>query len=325
MLNHPTSFPNRAGDLFPLARVAARLGLLTGALIAGAADSTVVLQVQRGPSPAGPWTAAAEVKVTAPAAAEFYRVSVASVTTPSVPEGFVWIPAGGFTMGSPDTETSRRAAEGPQTVVRVSQGFWMSSLETTQREWTSVMDSNGSSVIDPDLPVDSVGWEEAMEYCVRLTARERAAGRLPGGYVYRLPTEAEWEYACRAGTTTASYLGNSLSSADANFDGSQPYGTGAVGDSIGHTVRGGRYPANPWGLHDMLGNVWEWCMDWHPSKLSGGRVTDPVGAGLAKQRALRGGSWQNDGAVCRASYRYLIGPVFRTFASGLRPVIAREL
>lgn len=290
-----------------------------------AADPGRVLHLQESSTVTGPWTAIAQVRVASTSTPAFYRVAWESGKAVQIPAGFAWIESGRFMMGTPDTEVGRRTAEGPRTGVRISEGFWMSQYETTQREWVEVMSNNGSSVLDPDLPVDSVSYEDAMEYCTRLTQRESAAGRLPEGYVYRLPTEAEWEYACRAGTTNATSFGDSLSSTNANFDGTQPYGAVAAGPAVGSTVRGGLYPPNAWGLYDMHGNVWEWCGDWHPSRLPGGWVTDPVGAGSTKQRALRGGAWHNEGALCRSGYRYLIGPIFRAFSSGLRPVIARAL
>ncbi len=304
------------------------MGIATvAALTLSAADVPRVLQIQQAQLATGPWVGVGEVSVNLPGTSGqgYYRLAWDGSGTSSVPASYAWIPGGGFSMGTPDSEVQRRTAEGPQTAVRISQGFWMSRLETTQREWAEVMVPNDSSAVGPDLPVDSVGWDDAVEYCSRLTLREREAGRLPSGYVYRLPTEAEWEYACRAGSTNATFFGDSLSSTNANFDGSQPYGSAAVGPNIGRTVRGGQYPPNAWGLHDMHGNVWEWCGDWHPSKLPGGWVTDPVGAGSVRQRALRGGAWHNEGAMCRSGYRYLIGPIFRAFSSGLRPVVARQL
>jgi formylglycine-generating enzyme required for sulfatase activity len=320
--------------LFPLLRysaparqwLVASVIALSGLVAAGTAGAAgLLLEVQRGPSITGPWTKVSEVTVDSPLPTEFFRVA-ASVPAPARDvEGYVWIPSGVFTMGTPDKEAQRRTSEGPQTVVRISEGFWMSRLETTQRQWSELMDSNTSSVRDPDLPVDSVSWDEALEYCAKLTTRERAAGRLPAGYIYRLPTEAEWEFACRAGSAGPFSFGDSLSSTNANFDGARPYGEAASGPSVGGTVRGGQYPANAWGLHDMHGNVWEWCLDWHPSRLSGGKVTDPVGSGSVRQRAMRGGAWHNEAMACRSGYRYLIGPIFRAFSSGLRPVVAKEL
>lgn len=258
-------------------------------------------------------------------ASGFFRLQINTNTPAALLPGYVWVPAGSFTMGTPDTEPLRRTVEGPLTVVKIAQGFWMSRLETTQREWASVMEVDDASVAEPDLPMMSVSWEDANDYCARLTERERTAGRLPQGYVVRLPTEAEWEYACRAGTQGPSVFGDSLSSTNANFDGSKPYGDAAKGPALNRAVVGGQYPPNAWGLHDMHGNVWEWCSDWHPNRLPGGKVTDPVGAGSVRQRALRGGGWHNEGAACRSGYRYLIGPIFRASSTGLRPVIAPAL
>lgn len=299
--------------------------LVAGSPLARSAERELVLEVQQASAASGPWSRVTEIKVPMVEGSAFFRVGTSVTSGVAVPSNFVWIPAGSVLMGTPDSEVGRRTAEGPQTLVRFGSGFWISRYETTQREWVAVMEFNNSATPHPDLPADAISYDEAVEYCAKLTVREREAGRLPSGYVYRLPTEAEWEYACRAGTTTATVYGDALSSTNANFDGITPYGGAAEGPSLGGTVPGGRYPANAWGLYDMHGNVWEWCMDWHPSRLPGGRVTDPVGAGSTRQRALRGGAWHNEGVACRSGYRYLIGPIFRLASSGLRPVIAREI
>lgn len=198
---------------------------------------------------------------------------------PSVAGNLVWIPCGTFTMGSPDSEPARYSDEGPQTRVTISRGFWMGKYEVTQGEYLAVMGSNPSyfttqdwfgNPISPDLsrPVEQVSWNDAVAYCAALTTRERSAGRLPAGYVYQLPTEAEWEYACRAGTTTPFYYGNELRSGMANFDGRYEYPPcGGVplscynpnGILLGRTTSVGSYAPNAWGLYDMHGNVWEWC------------------------------------------------------------------
>ncbi len=290
------------------------------------AAAVVTLQVQRAASLEGPWSKVTEIDVPAVEPGEYFRVGIDPAGKVEVPAHFTRIPAGVFTLGTPDTEANRRTSEGPQTVVRLTEGFWMSRYETTQREWVAVMGTNPSpNSGDPELPMDNVSHQDALEYCSKLTTLERAAGRLPHGLVYRLPTEAEWEYACRAGTTNATFFGDALSSTNANFAGDFPYGGAEKGPSLGRTARVGSYPPNAWGLYDMHGNVWEWCVDWHPSRLPGGRVADPVGQGSTRQRALRGGAWHNEGVFCRSGFRYLIGPVFRAFSSGLRPVIAAPL
>jgi len=239
------------------------------------------------------------------------------------PELLVWIPPGSFTMGSPSTEKARRADEGPQTQVTLSRGFWMSKHETTQEEYLSVMGGNPSNFPgDLKRPVEQVSWEDATNYCAKLTVRERTARRLPSGYAYRLPTEAEWEYACRAGTTNATAFGNSLGSAQANFKGAYPYGEAAKGSNLGKTVKVRSYAPNAWGLFDMHGNVWEWCLNWYAGSLPGGSVTDPQGPNRAVYRPLRGGGWLNYGWDCRSATRFILLPDNSGDDIGFRPVLA---
>ncbi len=292
---------------------------------ATAPDAALVLQIEQADTAAGPWTALGKVvpPVGSDSGVVRLRIEGGSVFRP--PAGYVWIPPGQFLMGTPTNEVSRRGAEGPQTRVRISQGFWMSKYEVTQAEYEAVMGANGSFFVGPELPVDQVSWDEAMEYCTKLNAREQAAGRLPAGLTYRLPTEAEWEYACRAGTTNASAFGSELSSTQANFDGTKPYNGGAVGPNLGLTVKVGSYPANDWGLHDMHGNVSEWVMDWSTGALPGGRMTDlvaPSVAGVTLVRMHRGGAWHSEGQQCRSGSRTTVTRVLRVISSGFRPVLS---
>ena len=239
------------------------------------------------------------------------------------PELYVWIPPGTFTMGSPLTEVGRWERDGPQTQVTIKQGFWISKYEVTQKEYLNVMGTNPSSFTgDLMRPVEQVNWADATNYCGKLTQQERALGRLPFGYVYRLPTEAEWEYACRAGTTTATAFGNSLSSTQANFEGTHPYNGAAIGPSIGKTSVAGSYSSNPWGLYDMHGNVWEWCLDWWSDALPGGSVSDPEGPSSGSYRVSRGGCWSNSGNYCRSGLRNYYTIEFKSFYLGFRPVLA---
>ena len=255
----------------------------------------------------------------------FYR---ASSETPSasgaVLKHLVWIDPGTFTMGSPSTEIYRNAQEGPQTQVTISRGFALSKYETTQEEYLAVMGTNPSGFLgDLQRPVEQVSWEDATNFCVRLTSAELLAGRLPAGYTYRLPTEAEWEYACRAGTTTATPYGNSLSSTQANFIGTGPYGGAAPGPNLKTTTPVGSYLPNAWGLYDMPGNVSEWCLDRYEGSLPGGSVTDPLRAWNVGACCFvyRGGGWTDYGWQCRSATRYGTGPRSRTTRVGLRPVM----
>jgi formylglycine-generating enzyme required for sulfatase activity len=254
----------------------------------------------------------------------FYEVAMTGGAESSGPTNMVWIPPGTFTMGSPSTEVDRSSAEDPQTRVTISRGFWMGKYTVTQREYQALMGSNPSYFTgELERPVEQVTWYNATNYCGKLTDRERSAGRLPAGYVYRLPTEAEWEYACRAGTTTATAFGNSLSSTQANFDGNlYPYNGAAPGPYLGRTTKVGSYAPNAWGLYDMHGNVWEWCLDWYSGSLPGGSVTDPRGPISGSYRVIRGGSWVYDGWLCRSAQRSRTWPDSPGYDLGFRVVLA---
>jgi formylglycine-generating enzyme required for sulfatase activity len=263
------------------------------------------------------------------------------------PTSLAWIPPGTFTMGSPSNEAERQDAEGPQTVVTLPSGFFMGKYPVTQGEYLAVMGSNpsyfrngtdgtnsggtGNTITNESRhPVEMVSWNDAVNYCASLTAQEQSAGRLPGGWLYRLPTEAEWEYACRGGTTTAFHDGSALRSGMANFDGLYEYDAslGTTNNSggifLGRTTVVGSYEANGWGLSDMHGNVREWCADlWDGSSLPGGRVVDPQGRITALARMVRGGSWHDVAGNCRSAVRLNYGfPDERYFDSGFRVVLA---
>jgi formylglycine-generating enzyme required for sulfatase activity len=202
--------------------------------------------------------------------------------------------------------------------VTLTKGYWLAETETTQELFESVMGTNPANFQHPLSPVQQVSWQDAVAFCVKLTERERVAGRLGPTAEYRLPSEAEWEYACRAGTTTATAFGDSLSSAQANFDGNVPYNGAAMGPDLMQTCEVGKYAANAWGLRDMHGNVFEWCLDWYVDRLKGG--TNPIVDTSAgnENRVLRGGSWRDFGADCRSSNRLRSAPGNRPSSYGFR-------
>ena len=232
------------------------------------------------------------------------------------------IPAGKFMMG-----------EG---AVTLTKPFWLGKTEVTQGQFKKVMGTetwlNQDDVqIGEDNPATYVDWNNAATFCQRLTDLERKAGTLPAGESYRLPTDAEWEYACRAGTTTTYSFGDGndinrwLRSARfpardlelgqyAWFDGNLGDGEKSTRENYAHAV--GLKKPNPWGLHDMHGNVWEWCSDWYGHELSGG--TDPVGPNRDVNRVLRGGSWWSYPGFCRSAIRDYDVPSSRNGLLGFR-------
>ncbi|MEB3232091.1 MAG: formylglycine-generating enzyme family protein [Leptolyngbyaceae bacterium] len=264
--------------------------------------------------------------------------SVLSVSQPlseAVSLVLVKVPSGEFLMGSPEDELERTESEGPQHRVKVS-GFWMGQYPVTQAEWRIVagypqvnreLNSDPSQFKGNQLPVEQVSWEDAVEFCQRLSQHT--------GFNYRLPTEAEWEYACRAGTTTPFHFGETITTDLANYRGtdwkeqgwSGSYGDGPKGIYREETTSVGSFGvSNAFGLCDMHGNVFEWCQDpWHENYK--GTPTD----GSAWQentlqsnhrRVTRGGSWRSNPGKCRSAYRDLGDPVYRSSSIGFRVVLA---
>jgi formylglycine-generating enzyme required for sulfatase activity len=243
------------------------------------------------------------------------------VLTNSIGMKLAPIPAGKFLMGSPATEKDRDAME-QQHEVEITRPFYMGVYEVTQSEYTKVMgkprnagahfhQGNGGG---PDHPMEQVRWTQAVEFCNRLSAlaEEKREGRR-----YRLPTEAEWEYACRADTRTAFHCGDTLSSNDANFNGDFPYGGADRGPYLRKTARVGSYKPNAWGLYNMHGNVAEWCSDWYdPDYYKNSPRKDPPGPekGVLPTdynnfyRVIRGGCWLDEARGCRSAYRFRAMP-----------------
>lgn len=290
------------------------------------------------------------------------------------------IPAGEFVMGSPDSEPGHVVNEAPLTHVILPHAFWLGKYEVTYGQWKALMgtelltqarlmladdalyflggrertvrdriglskDANPRDAIgnmDDELPMYWVNWDEATEFCRRLTEAERKAGRLPAGYEYRLPTEAEWEYASRAGTTTATYAGDidikgarnapvldaiawyagnsSVGYSGKGWDTTDWEGKQYPGGDAGPRAVGTRRP-NAWGLYDMLGNVNEWCRDWF-GQLPGGTVSAPRGPTTGVLRVIRGGSWFNNARGARAANRDWSKPGRRFYGLGFRVALA---
>jgi formylglycine-generating enzyme required for sulfatase activity len=236
----------------------------------------------------------------------------------------VLIPAGTFMMGSAAEEALHRLNELPRHEVAITQPFYMSVHLVTQGQYEQVMRTNPARFNaagggDLNHPVERISWDDAMEFCRRLSAlpEEKQAGR-----TYRLPTEAEWEYACRAGTPTPFSFGPALTGAQANFDANFPAGDSEKARPAGRTMPVGSYAANNFGLHDMHGNLWEWCGDWYDGgyyRASPRR--DPPGPATGRFRVVRGGAWRNHAATCRAAYRNALVPNNRDPYTGFRVVM----
>jgi formylglycine-generating enzyme required for sulfatase activity len=248
----------------------------------------------------------------------FYRAAAMEA-----PTNMVFIPPGTFRMGSPTNEVDRNHWEGPQTAVTISRGFWMGKYAVTQGEYLAVMGSNPSYFStnngyaeDRSRPVEEVSWFDATSYCGQLTQRERAQGRIATNSVYRLPTEAEWEYACRGWTSDRQFsygddLGYTNLTNYAWYIENSGFTTHPVGQKL----------PNPWGLHDMYGNVWEWCQDWFGT-YSGGIAVDPQGLASGSDRVIRGSYWSSVAWDCRSACRNYGYPGGRTSDLGFRVVLA---
>ena len=217
----------------------------------------------------------------------------------------LWVKPGTFEMGSPSSEKDRDDDETPHAVT-LTQGFYLGKHEVTQSQWEKVMGSNPSHFKGGDRPVEKVSWTDVTSFCNKLTASERTAGRLPAGMTYQLPTEAQWEYACRGGTKTPFSFGDELTSDQANIRGGPR-----------ETTNVGQYAANPWGFHDMHGNVWEWCADWYGAYPTGA-ARDPVGPADGSYRVTRGGSSYDTAYIARSANRYRCEPAFSNLTLGFR-------
>lgn len=222
-----------------------------------------------------------------------------------------WIPPGRFWMGSPESEPERFDDEGPRHEVTLTQGFWLFDTTVTQALWEAVMAGNPSHFQGPDRPVEMVSWNDCQGFIDTLNQR------LPG-LALGLPTEAQWEYACRAGTQTPFYFGDSITPEQVNYHGNYPYNHAPKGPYRGETVAVKTLPPNPWGLYEMHGNVREWCADYWRDYYPAEAQTDPTGPESGDSRVFRGGSWVHRARSVRAAFRSHSDPGFRDDVLGFR-------
>ena len=302
----------------------ARLTLAKGSSlsISGAVGTLYAIQYATNLSQPNPWRVISLMNLpsspyvvtntaTSSSGSYFYRAVAMSRAD------MVWIPVGSFLMGSPTNEVGRFSDESPQTTVTFTFPLWMGPYPVKQQDFQSVMGINPSGFTgDLTRPVETVTWEDATNYCAHRTQQELASGKIPSGFQYRLPTEAEWEYACRAGTTTMFNYGDDPSYL--NLTNHAWY----TANSAETTHPVGQKPPNAWGLYDMHGNVWEWCQDWYDS-YPGGSVTNPKGPAVGTSRVLRGGSWDDTAPFCRSACRVADDPAAAAYlVYGFRVVLA---
>lgn len=231
--------------------------------------------------------------------------SYADLEVGGVVQRFRWIAPGTFWMGSPDSEPGRRANE-TRHQVKLTKGYWLADTACTQALWQQVMGSNPSHFKDnADNPVEQISWEDTQQFFEALNFQVPELNLC-------LPSEAEWGYACRAGSVTPYSFGQSINAQQANF-----------GQNIGQTVSVKSLPANAWGLYQMHGNVWEWCNDGY-GDYPKGSVSDPKGSDGGSHRVLRGGSWYNSPQYLRSAYRNNNSPDYRDLNIGFRPAQVKE-
>lgn len=226
----------------------------------------------------------------------------------------VRIPAGELLMGSTKIEKTHNASEGPQHLVRFREGFWIGRYLITQEQWEAVMGHNPSHFRGARyLPVENVSWNDCQAFIRKLNYR--------GQGTFRLPSEAEWEYACRAGTATPFHTGKTISTSQANYDGKYAYGNGTIGVCRESTTPVGSFKRNSWGLYDVHGNVWEWCQDCFHDSYADAPVDGSAWESLDETcRVLRGGSWNDAPEFCRSACRKRAKPVTRNQTIGFRIV-----
>ena len=228
----------------------------------------------------------------------------------------VYIPAGEFDMGSPMDELKRDKDEA-QHHIKLTKPFYIGKFEVTQLQYRVIVSENPSKFGGDKLPVDNVNWHEARRFLKKLSDKT--------GLKFRLPTEAEWEYACRAGTKTAFNTGTTLDCDLANYDATEPYADGIIGKYLKRTTEVGSYPPNAFGLYDMHGNVWEWCNDiYNDDYYKVTPLTDPQGPQEGKAKVVRGGAWYEEAYKCRSADRNHRWPKDNQSIIGFRVVLDIE-
>ncbi|QTR51863.1 formylglycine-generating enzyme family protein [Candidatus Thiothrix anitrata] len=230
-------------------------------------------------------------------------------TYKGVRQDFRWIEPGTFMMGSPKNEPERDDDE-TQCEVTLTEGFWLAETTVTQALWEVVMGDDPSNFKGEHLPVEKVSWEDAQRFITKMNGMKPELQMC-------LPTEAQWEYCCRAGTTTPFYFGEQINSELVNFDGNYPYNDRRKSEYRKQTVEVKSLPPNDWGLYEMHGNVWELCQDWYGDYPAQPTV-DPQGEEIGSYRVLRGGSWFSSGRFCRSASRHHYVPGDRSSAIGFR-------
>ena len=228
---------------------------------------------------------------------------------------FRWIAPGSFKMGSPETEPERITEREKQHEVYITKGFWLAESTCTQALWEAVMgegDKNPSRFKGKERPVDEVTWKDAHAFIKKINQQVE-------GLHLRLPTEAEWEFACRAGTKTPFSFGKNITPEQVNYRGDYPYAKAKTGLYRKETVDVKSLPPNPWGLYEMHGNVWEWCADRFQKKYEQDTKVDPRGPATGDARVRRGGCWDYDADHARSAYRYVFDPGYRDDDLGFRP------
>ncbi|MEZ5941098.1 MAG: formylglycine-generating enzyme family protein [Planctomycetaceae bacterium] len=239
-----------------------------------------------------------------------FSISTGEMYWDFVTQRMRWVPPGSFTMGSPENEPERSRDE-VQHEVTLSEGYWLADTACKQELWEGVMGENPCHFTGDALrPVEQVSHDDVRQFFERVQ-------ELVPGLKLDFPTEAQWEYACRAGTTTPFSFGNQISTEQANYNGDFPYNNGPKGENRTATVGCKEFEPNRWGLYQMHGNVWEWCRDWY-AEYPAGEQLDPAGPETGSYRVIRGGSWLSFAKGLRSAYRDLYVPGLRNDDLGFR-------